>query len=825
MRTRHLLIVATLICLFVSGCSTSHSPVSPDIDNVTLQGQSVFQRHKLMAFNLFEFDTATRTVKSIPVRNAADHWNILTFLENGPCTTCVTVTGWISNSEYDTIFVRLTHPFTGANLTGFDVRGIFMTHGSRFYPEAKIVTSLYEQDEVEFIDAHGFTSLYNPTTWGFGPGGLQGYLPGRFSSDDWPSTTLNGYRIFSSDDDDNTRNAFYAGDVVEEYYRLKIPDIDKFIVGYAVDASWVPPDTIPVTDPMEDFPFSANCPEPYQINGWANPAGAWTNNGGEIFFGAHVFDHGGADTHAAPVIECPEAFEGVKELELISDDIESSYWGAAIANENLPDLGEYQVLVKIEDDENANSPDHLDLTTYQTMRVEVEEGGWVKTWGGTYMDFANDVIYSVDGSIYVTGHFYNTIDLDPGEGVEEYTSNGYEDAYLSKFDSDGNLLWTRVWGADYHESGTSLAIEPATSDEIYVCGYFNNTVDFDPGPGVVEFTSHGDWDSYVSKFDPDGNLVWTRAWGSNMWDKALDVSIESHGVYACGFFRGECDFDPGAGVDSLTFNPGASYVTKFDLDGNHEWVKAWAGDGAYGDLARAVAVADGTVDLDPGGGVSLHSTPTAYQDTYLSKFNPDGSFDWGVTWGSDGDDHAYDVNPHGYVTGNFLGTVDFNPDPDEVAEFTAVADRDAYVVKFNSWGIYQWAKTWGGDDGIGNDDVIGYKIALDSGLNVYVAGTFNGTCDLDPSDTGVDERISMGQEDIFVLCLSPDGDYVFSNALGSPGPDYCYGIDVGHSFEMYIGGAFQDTVDFNPTELFEHNVTSNGNFDCYLQKYIRWGQW
>ena len=74
---------------------------------------------------------------------------------------------------------------------------------------------------------------------------------------------------------------------------------------------------------------------------------------------------------------------------------------------------------------------------------------------------------------------------------------------ISKFDSIGNFLWARTWGGINWDYGWSVATD--SSDNAYVTGYFAETVDFDPGPGVDNHISNGDNDAFLSKFPPDGN--------------------------------------------------------------------------------------------------------------------------------------------------------------------------------------------------------------------------------------------------------------------------------------------------------------------------------
>ena len=90
------------------------------------------------------------------------------------------------------------------------------------------------------------------------------------------------------------------------------------------------------------------------------------------------------------------------------------------------------------------------------------------------------------GNVYTTGEFEDTVDFDPGTAVDNHTSNGNTDIYLSKLDSNGNSIWSRTWGGIGDDIGTSVAID--NFDNVYITGMFADTVDFDPGPGRI--TTH-----------------------------------------------------------------------------------------------------------------------------------------------------------------------------------------------------------------------------------------------------------------------------------------------------------------------------------------------
>ncbi|SVD69385.1 uncharacterized protein METZ01_LOCUS422239, partial [marine metagenome] len=177
------------------------------------------------------------------------------------------------------------------------------------------------------------------------------------------------------------------------------------------------------------------------------------------------------------------------------------------------------------------------------------------------------------------------------------------------------------------------------------------TADFDPGAGTVELSAVVGWpgdDVFVSKLDSSGNYVWAKSFGGTKQDVGNSVAVDSSGnVYTTGFFQGTADFDPGAGTTNLTTTgPEVGddvFVSKLDSAGDLLWVKGFGGAeySFYGPDDRGYSVA-----LDSSGNV--------------------------------------------YITGQFLGTVDFDPGAGTTeftsSEYSFIWRNDVFVLRLDSTG-------------------------------------------------------------------------------------------------------------------------------------------
>ncbi len=487
--------------------------------------------------------------------------------------------------------------------------------------------------------------------------------------------------------------------------------------------------------------------------------------------------------------------------------------------------GVYLVQLRVSD--SAGHSDMLDTP----VEIGVQGEGWARTWGGSWDEVGCGVAVDDSGNVYVTGEFDATGDFDPGSGVDNHTSNGSADVFLSKFDSSGAFGWACSWGGSEHDGGSDVAVDG--SGNVYVTGSFSSdAVDFDPGSGVDNHTSNGSSDVFLIKLDSSCAFEWARTWGGSDYDSDFDVAVNGSGnVCVTGVFGQTVDFDPGSGVDNHTANGDRDvFLSRFDSNGSFQWARTWGGSGY--DVGAEVAV-DGlgvtyvtggffeTVDFDPGSGMDNHAS-SGDRDAFLSKFDSSGAFAWARTWGGSGYDFGNGVSLDGsgnlYVTGGFAGIVDFDPGSG-VDNHTANGGREGFLSRFDSNGAFNWARTWGGP-------AWSSGVAAGGSGDVYVTGTFLYTVDFDPG-SGADNHTSNGYFDAFVSKFDSSGTFQWAHTWGGSGWDGWdegYGGTVDGMGSLYVTGSFTYTADFDPGDGVD-NHTSNGLKDVFLVKFLPDGTW
>lgn len=381
----------------------------------------------------------------------------------------------------------------------------------------------------------------------------------------------------------------------------------------------------------------------------------------------------------------------------------------------------------------------------------------------------------------------------------------------------------------YGIGATSLAQDRAgdiftdAAGNVYTTGTFLGPADLEPGAGVTNVSSSF-FDAFITKVDAAGNLVWAKSIGGTNSDQPNAIFADNSGnVYVIGQFYGGGDFDPGAGVTTLTSNGQTDiFVTKFDANGDQLWASSFGGsqfdfgyDIVADDLGNVYFTGSfsGTVDFDPSASTE-NLTSISQSDIFITKLNAAGDLVWAKNIGgastSEGRALAINTPTSIYLTGKFSGTVDFDPGAG-TTNLTSNGNYDVFVLKMNSGGDLTWVKNLGGTD---NDQA--RALAVDADGNCYVAGHFSGTADFDPG-AGTENLTSNGSQDAFIAKLTSNGDYVWAKSLGGTDNDQALSISVDGAGYVYTTGTFSGTADLDPGAGTE-NLTSNGYQDAFVSK-------
>jgi len=436
--------------------------------------------------------------------------------------------------------------------------------------------------------------------------------------------------------------------------------------------------------------------------------------------------------------------------------------------------------------------------------------------------FPTQQAIDASGNVYTAGYFTGTHDFDPGASTYLLTSTPTLNIYILKLDSAGNFLWARGIGgessgfdvSDYNY-GVPIAVDP--DGNVYLTGFFNGTMDFDPGLEAYFLTSISPQsDIFVLKLDADGIFKWAKNTGSEVPDTAESlpktITLDDSGyIYITGSFFGAVDFDLGSGIHSLHASGLAdAFVLKMDFEGQFIWVKAMGGVGCRTEgLSIGLTASDeiilcgffsGTIDVDPGTGtynLTVLSSNSNTYGTFMLKLNNAGDFLWAKSWSGDksifGFSLKVNTSDEVYMTGLFESTTDFDPGPGIYNLYGGFGGY-LYVLKLSADGQFKWVRKL--QDKIWINRASG-PLTLDPFGNLFLTGYYVGLNDFDP---GPDTLLlnSNGSTDLFVLSLNEEGDFRWVGTIGGPGQDKSTCVVTDNMGNIFFTGVYNNVVDFDP---------------------------
>jgi hypothetical protein len=219
------------------------------------------------------------------------------------------------------------------------------------------------------------------------------------------------------------------------------------------------------------------------------------------------------------------------------------------------------------------------------------KSGWSHGFGTAAVDRATAIAVNASG-VYVAGATQGTL-----RGL---TGAGDADGFLRKYDVDGAEIWTRQFGTSESDEILSMAID---ASGLYLAGATTGTMGGQ--------TSAGSLDAFVRKYDFNGEVVWTRQFGTAKYDDALGIATSAQGVYVAGNTAGALPGHVNAGDYDV-------FVRKYDAEGGAVWTQQFGGR-AHEELLSIAVDASGVYAAGVTGGALGNQRSHGSDDAFVVK--------------------------------------------------------------------------------------------------------------------------------------------------------------------------------------------------------------
>jgi hypothetical protein len=298
--------------------------------------------------------------------------------------------------------------------------------------------------------------------------------------------------------------------------------------------------------------------------------------------------------------------------------------------------------------------------------AKLDTGGnviWARKANGTSDDMGTALTVDPLGNVIATGYYWSSPFI---LGTNTLANSGSCDAFIVKYDTDGNLIWAKKAGGNGIDLGNGISTDP--SGNIYLTGqYSSSSFSF----GNHTLSNSGSSDVFSVKYSPGGNDMWAVKGSGSKMDHSWDISVLGYKGFAItGAFMSPSMTFGSTVVNNSQQNTFDIFVVRYDSSGTVLWAKK-AGMGGLDDIGWGVSMDTlGNVyvvgdfispNLTFGGTPFVNNTDTSgtFSDIFVASFDSTGNPRWMKNGRDKYNDNCYAVsNDHlgnTFITGTFEG--------------------------------------------------------------------------------------------------------------------------------------------------------------------------
>ncbi|HPO62705.1 MAG TPA: T9SS type A sorting domain-containing protein [Candidatus Kapabacteria bacterium] len=382
---------------------------------------------------------------------------------------------------------------------------------------------------------------------------------------------------------------------------------------------------------------------------------------------------------------------------------------------------------------------------------------WATYFGGDSFDEAKKIAVQSDGNFFITGithgNFENVF-ATPGthqqfnNGAINPVNPGY-DAFLTKFNTEGQRVWSTYYGGTGYDFGNSIALDG--SGNIYLGGLTQSTQNI-ASAGAFKTAFSGNNDVFFAKMNSQGQRIWGTYYGSGGNDSLGGITFNNNMIYLTGGTNSQsgiatwgCWLYDFQGVMDI-------FVAKFNQDCQQMWSTYYGGSSydiandiqflSSGEIIIAGAT-ESTTNIASSG--SSQGALAGGRDGFIARFNQDGNRVWATYLGGTAFDNIYRIyidNNNGFaVTGETFSNSAFATA--NSYQTTNAGGSDAFITHYTVQGIKDWGSFYGG-----TNNEIGLGIAYDNTQNYILVGSTLSTNQI--ATNGSYQTIKRGTGDAFV---------------------------------------------------------------------------
>lgn len=454
---------------------------------------------------------------------------------------------------------------------------------------------------------------------------------------------------------------------------------------------------------------------------------------------------------------------------------------------------------------------------------------WAKSAGSTGLDGINDIYTDDAGNTYATGSFAGTTALFGSITLANSDVSGFSgDVFVAKYSPTGDVIWAKSAGGNGNDAGNGIVVD--NSGNVYITGEFKGAANF--ASTTLTPTNNNTEEIFVAKYNANGDLQWAKRAGGVGRDWGYGIAVDPTGnAYVTGTFSNNVDFD-GTPYSTISGNNADGYVAKFSTDGDFLWLEQIGGSNpggqnslqsshsiVYNSTDHTFSVAGWYYGLVTWGGIGgIMDSSSAYPNSglyslFVATYDSAGAIQWvrsadevqvNASSHSDANNIGIDSDGNVYLAGSVAGRLIFTPTDSIEMMHTNSWDFDAFLVKYNSSGTFQWVKQVGGGD---SDEA--RDLSIDNQDNILITGSYS------EAQTVGSFNLPTATNGLYFVRFSSSGNVVW--AFGEPAAYLANprALSCDDSGKPHVAGEYTSFANFGSNI----QLTSVGLTDAFLAKY------
>lgn len=180
-----------------------------------------------------------------------------------------------------------------------------------------------------------------------------------------------------------------------------------------------------------------------------------------------------------------------------------------------------------------------------------------------------DMKIDKENNFYITGYFSKSIDFDPSEKEYLMTADTALDAFIAKYNAQGDFIWGKTLKGDGVNKSNSLTID--SENNVYFTGTFNKKAHL----GELNVQDYGGNGIVIGKLNKNGKELWLKQITNTKNNSGNCIYADKNdNLFLVGNIGSRTEFVELDKVLEVNENAANLLMAKLNTKGEYQWVRS-----------------------------------------------------------------------------------------------------------------------------------------------------------------------------------------------------------------------------------------------------------